>query len=84
MNSPVKRYKMKLTCNVFGIVDHRSEHHDFNSVYVCDERASGPKSTDTTVSFLDRYLQQLPSCAGTNKNYYLLAWGMELVRRKKF
>ena len=23
-------YKMKLTCNVFRIVDHRSDHHDFN------------------------------------------------------
>ena len=87
-------YKMKLTCNIFGIVDHRIDHHDFNAVYMCDERASGPKSADTTISFLDRYVHQLPSWvngltlvadnAGTNKNYYLLAWAMELVRKNKF
>ena len=87
-------YKMKLTCNVFGIVDHRSDHHDFSTVFICDERASGPKSADTTISFLDRYVHQLPSWisgltlvadnAGTNKNYYLLSWAMELVRKNKF
>lgn len=42
-------------------MDHRTDHHDFNTIYVCDERASGPKSADTTISFLDRYIQQLPS-----------------------
>ncbi len=85
---------MKLTCNIFGIVDHHIDHHDFNAVYMYDERASVPKSADTTISFLDRYVHQLPSWvngltlvadnAGTNKNYYLLAWAMELVRKNKF
>ena len=87
-------YKMKLTCNVFGIVDHRNSGRDFNSVCICDEQAAGAKSADMTISFLDRYIQWLPiwingltlvaDNAGTNKNYYLLAWAKELVRRKKF
>ncbi len=63
---------------------------------MCDERASGPKSADSTISFLDRYVHQLPSWvngltlvadnAGTNRNDYLLAWAwaMELVRKNKF
>ena len=86
---------MKLTCNVFGIVDHRcADSRDFNSVYICDEQAAGPKSADMTISFLDRYIQWLPDWikgltlvaddAGTNKKFYLLAWAKELVRRKKF
>ena len=87
-------YKMKLSCDVFGIVDHRCGGRDFNTVYICDERAAGPKSADKSISFLDRYMQWLPDWingltlvadnAGTNKNYYLLAWATELVRRKKF
>ena len=82
-------YKMKLTCDVFGIVDHRCGGRDFNTVYICDEHAAGPKSADMSISFLDRYMQWLPDWingltlvadnAGTNENYYLLAWATELV-----
>ena len=47
-------------------------------LYLCDECASGPKSADTIISFLDHYVHQLPPWisgltlvadnAGTNKN----------------
>ena len=88
MNNLGKHYKMKYTCNVFGIVDHRADSREFKSVYICDERATGPKSADTTISFLNRYIEWLPDWingltlvadnAATNKNYYILAWAMEL------
>lgn len=36
------------TCDVFGIIDHRSDSRDFKAVFVCDEQAAGPKSSDMT------------------------------------
>ena len=43
-------YMMKLVCDVFGIVDHSSGK---KYVYVCDETAAGPKSTDHTLTFFN-------------------------------
>ena len=71
-------------------MDHRE---DKSVVYTFDERI-GPKNTDHTVSFLTMYwrsisqqypwLQQLAifldNATSTNKNRYLFAWVMEMVR----
>lgn len=83
-------YLQKVSHDIFGIVDHRE---DKSTVYTFDERI-GPKNTDHTVSFLTMYWrsisQQYPwlrrfaifldNATSTNKNRYLFAWAMEMVR----
>ena len=62
-------------------------------MYVFDERV-GPKTTDHTVSYITHYLGTLPdwlrrihlfldNTCSTNKNFYLMAWAMELVQQGK-
>ena len=85
-------YMMKLGCDVFGTVDHSSGK---KYVYVCDETAAGPKSTDHTLTFFDHFVkmyvddwvQHLTLCldnARTCKNQYLIGWAIELVSRERF
>ena len=66
-----------------------------NYVYLCDELAVGPKTTDHTISFLQHYIdthidswvRNLTFCldnARICKNKYLLAWATELVDSGKY
>ncbi|MCP4648666.1 MAG: hypothetical protein GY853_01115, partial [PVC group bacterium] len=81
-------YLRKLSNNIFGIIDHTLEK---NAVYVLEERVCNTKNADTTISFADNYIQKLPSWVrhlclfmdngATNKNQFLIQWGMELVER---
>ena len=84
-------YLQKLSHDIFGVVDHRE---DKSVVYTFDEQI-GQKNTDHTVSFLTMYwrsisqqyqwLQRLAifldNATSTNKNRYLFAWAMEMVRK---
>ncbi|MCP4112723.1 MAG: hypothetical protein GY749_45545, partial [Desulfobacteraceae bacterium] len=81
-------YLRKLSHNIFGIVNHTLAE---NTVYVSDERA-GAKNGDMTISLADHYIyQKLPSWVrhlclfmnngATNKNRFMIQWGMELVER---
>ena len=83
-------YQQKLNHDVFGIVNHATGS---SAVYVFDERV-GPKTTDHTVSYITHYLGTLPdwlrrihlfldNTCSTNKNFYLMAWAMELVQQGK-
>ena len=83
-------YLQKVSHNIFGIVDHRSE--DYNYTWIFDETI-GPKNTDHTIAFLSQYLEKvtfefpwirracifLDNAGNTNKNRYLFSWAMELV-----
>ena len=72
--------------DIFGIVNHATEK---TTVDLFDERI-GPKNTDHTVSYLTNFLSELPhllrrvhlfldnTCA-TNKNWYLMAWALEML-----
>ena len=83
-------YLQKLSHDIFGVVNHATNN---STVYLLDERV-GPKNTDHTISYLTHYISQLPSwirrihvfmdntCA-TNKNWYTMAWAMEMVRQKR-
>ena len=82
-------YFQKLSCDIFGIVDHCEGQA---TIYLFDETV-GPKNTDHTVSYLTNYLQKslppwlkrvhifLDNAGSTNKNYYLMAWAMEIVQQ---
>lgn len=71
-------------------MDHRDREA---AIYIFDETV-GPKNTDHTVSYLFDYLQQtLPvwlrcihifvdNAGSTNKNFYLMAWAMEMVQQR--
>jgi hypothetical protein len=85
-------YLRKLSHNIFGIVNHALGK---NSVYVLDERIAGAKNGNITISLIDKYIdQKLPSWArnlclfmdngATNKNQFMLQWGMELVEKGDF
>ena len=83
-------YLQKVSHDIFGLVDHRSE--DSNFIWVFDETV-GPKNTDHTIAFLSQYLEKvttdfpwirracifLDNAGNTNKNRYLFSWAMELV-----
>ena len=83
-------YLQKLSHDIFGIVSHATNE---SAVYLFDEKV-GPKNTDHTVSYLSHYISQLPhwmrrvhlfldnTCA-TNKNWYTMAWGLEMVQQSK-
>lgn len=82
-------YLRKLSHHIFGIVDHARGQ---NTVYVLDERVGGAKNGDMTISLVNHYLdQRLPPWAqhlclfmdngATNKNQFMIQWGMELVAR---
>ena len=82
-------YMRKLSHDIFGIVDHALAK---NTVYVLDERVGGAKNADMTISLVDHYIHQsLPFWArnlclymdngATNKNQFMIQWGMELVER---
>ena len=83
-------YLQKLSHDIFGVVNHATND---STVYLLDERV-GPKNTDHTISYLTHYISRLPSwirrvhvfmdntCA-TNKNWYTMAWALEMVRQKR-
>ena len=84
-------YLQKLSYDVFGIVDHRSER---GHVYLFSELI-GPKNTDHTFSYLMHYLTALgkvphwvnrihiflDNAGSTNKNQYLMASVLEVVQQ---
>ena len=86
-------YMMKHSNNIFGIIDHRE---DSAQTYIFGEEV-GPKNTDHTISFLQKYLQSvqkknpwlnrvllfLDNATSTNKNKYLILWAKEMVEQKK-
>lgn len=77
--------------DVFGVVDHYNGH---STLFIFDERA-GPKNTDHTISLLMQYIknrERMPSwvkrihifldnTGSTNKNAFLMGWGMEMVQQ---
>jgi hypothetical protein len=80
-------YLRKLSHNIFGIVNHALAQ---NTVYVSDERACA-KNGDLTISLVDHYIhQKIPSWVRhlclysdngpTNKNQFMIQYGMELVQ----
>ena len=83
-------YLQKLSHDIFGIVNHATNKM---TVYLFDERV-GPKNTDHTVSYLTHFISQLPpwlrrihlfldnTCA-TNKNWYMMAWVLEMLQHGK-
>ena len=72
---------------MFGTVIHATNKA---AVYLFDERV-GPKNTDHTVSYLTFYLAGLVrrlhlflhNASSTNKNYYTMAWAMEMTQQGK-
>ncbi|MCP4550775.1 MAG: hypothetical protein GY834_01770, partial [Bacteroidetes bacterium] len=85
-------YLRKLSHNIFGIVDHALGE---DTVYVLDERVGGAKNGDITISLVDNYInEKLPSWArrlclfsdngATNKNQFMIQWGIELIERGDF
>jgi hypothetical protein len=85
-------YLRKLSHNIFGIIDHALAE---NTVYVLDERACGTKNADLTISLVDHYIhQKIPPWVRhlclymdngpTNKNQYMVQYGMELVQHHKY
>jgi hypothetical protein len=91
-NQPSETYYLrKSSNNIFGVVDHTLEK---NAIYVLEERVCNTKNGDTTISFIDHYIQKLPSWArhiclfmdngAINKNQFLIQWGMELVERHDY
>ena len=82
-------YLQKVSIDVFGVVDHRSEG---KYIHLFDEGIS-PKNTDHTISLLHSTIERiqteypwirricvfLDNATSTNKNEYLFAWGMEIV-----
>ena len=83
-------YLQKLSHHIFGIVNHATNK---TTVYLFDERV-GPKNTDHTVSYLTHFISQLPpwlcrihlfldnTCA-TNKNWYMMAWALQMLQHGK-
>ena len=82
-------YLQKLSHDIFGIVNHATN----KTVYLLDVRV-GPKNTDHTISYATHFISQLPhwlrrihlfldnTCA-TNKNWYMIAWALEMVQHGK-
>ena len=81
-------YLQKVNHDLFGVVNHGDGS---SSVYLFDETI-GPKNTDHTLSFLTHYIRALPSwikrihifldnTSSTNKNFYSMAWAMELIQQ---
>jgi hypothetical protein len=85
-------YLQKLLHDIFGVVDHREGH---STIYIFDETV-GPKNTDHTMSLMTHFINDsgtlppwtrrihifLDNTGSTNKNAFLMAWGMELVQHK--
>lgn len=83
-------YLQKLNHDVYGIVNHGSNS---SAVYLFNEMV-GPKNTDHTISYLTDYLSKLPpwikcihlfldNASSTNKNFYTMAWVLEMVQQGK-
>ena len=81
-------YLQKMNHDLFGVVNHGDSS---NAVYLFDETV-GPKNTDHTLSFLTHYIHALPpwikrvhlfldNTSSTNKNFYSMAWAMELIQQ---
>ena len=80
-------YLQKVSHEIFGLLDHRSEESNF--IWVFNETV-GPKNTDHTKTFLSQYLEKvttdfplircacifLDNAVNTNKNRYLFSWAM--------
>jgi hypothetical protein len=84
-------YLRKLSHHIFGIVDHAVAK---NTVYVTDERICA-KNGDLTISLMDHYIQnKIPPWVRhlclymdngpTNKNQFMIQYGIELVQHKHF
>ena len=83
-------YLMKVSHDIFGIVDHRANE---KFVYIFSEEI-GPKNTDHTISFLHHHLQNvqanhpwikqlcifMDNAGSTNKNRYMFAWTIDAVQ----
>lgn len=85
-------YLRKLAHNIFAIINHTVAE---KTVYVSDERACATKNVDLTISLIDHYIQdKVPDwirhlClymdnGPTNKNQYMIQYGMELVWHNKY
>jgi len=84
-------YLRKLSNNIFGIINHTLNK---NAIYIIEEQICNTKNGDTTISLFDDYIQELPSWVrhvclfmdngATNKNQFLIQWGMELVERRDY
>ncbi len=82
-------YLQKLNHDILGIVNHSTGD---SHVYLFDEK-TGPKNTDHMVSYLSHYVTTLPAwvrravfldnTCSTNKNWYSMAWAMEMIQQKK-
>ena len=81
-------YLYKLTHDIYGIMNLATNRY---AVYLFDERV-GPKNRDHTISYTSDYIANLPdwirrvylfldNTCSTNKNFYLMAWGWELVEQ---
>lgn len=84
---------INILCDVvFGIIDQRNDSsHTF-----LFSKHFGPKNTDHTVSFLEKYIKSvqdaypwiervllfLDNATSTNKNRYLISWAMEMVEQE--
>lgn len=78
--------------NIFAIIDHALSE---KTIYVSDERACATKNVDLTISLLDHYIQnKVPDWVRhlclymdngpTNKNQYMIQYGIELVQHNKY
>ncbi len=85
-------YLRKLVHNIFAIIDHALSE---KTIYVSDERACATKNVDLTISLLDHYIQnKVPDWVRhlclymdngpTNKNQYMIQYGIELVQHNKY
>lgn len=81
-------YLQKMNHDLFGIVNHADNS---SAIYLFDETV-GPKNTDHTLSFLTHYIRALlpwmkrvhlflDDTCSTNKNFYSIAWAMELIQQ---
>ena len=84
-------YLQKLSHDLLGIVNHATRT---STIYLFDKRLS-PKNTDHTISYMTDFLLQVPpwikrlhifldNASSTNKNAYMIAWGLEMVQHNKF
>ena len=83
-------YLQKLNHDVFGIVNHGPNS---SAIYLFNETV-GPKNTDHTISYITHFLATLPTwikrihlfldnASSTNKNFYTMAWALEMVQQKR-
>lgn len=83
-------YLQKLSHDLFGVVNHGTNQ---STVYLFDERV-GPKNTDHTLSYMSHFIAGLPdwvrrlhlfldNTCSTNKNWFTMAWALEMIQQGK-